>query len=714
MKLSGIKFWALALFVVSSVQVAVVSCSDDPGVENYYTQSKEYAATYLQNREQYSEYLKILARARGEYDLRLVDMLGTYGSYTVFAPTNEAVEKFLAERGLSSVDELSVADCDTIALNSIIEAAYFSTDVNEGPYPKSNMLEHILNINSFKEWDEQKHDSVLAMYINQASFITHADDSVANGVVHTVNTIVGAPNDLIGAVILKDEKCQLYASALEVTGVMHTLEDNYVDDTYGWANDKDRIDSCTWTNTKLCIPTAKSLSGSGGEYDNVAYPVKRCFNYTVFLCPDSILKADYGVTTLLGKNDPSSLEYLAHQLYDPMYSDDTEVDDYMDSRNALNRFISYHVIDRYGDYYSLTSMDNDDLQYNFNRMKYDICDWYGTLMPYSLMKFSYPSGPKAGLYINRRSVRHHADERGGFVQGVKVFTSKEATQFNPVIKTALNGIYHYINGVVAYDREMQEVVMNDCIRLDCTTLSPDFMTKLTDGEVARGHRWRDNKMYDWAQNTNDPAANPNRSVGFKPGYARNFELTQNTHMHVRGRCLSFWSYEGDEIIFKGRYDFKVKLPPVPVGTYELRMMTCVGFDTRGIVQYYIDDQPQGIPFDMRPGGGTLFGNTTDADLGDDDAITAFDKSIHNIGWMKGPKCYHPGWRSSFDSSSSPMRALPNTIRKVIGVFKSDGKTDHYLRVQQKMESENNEMNFDFIELCPSSVYNNEYFAEPVW
>ena len=64
MKLSGIKFWAVALFVVASIQVAVVSCSDDPGVENYYTQSREYAADYLKNREQYSEYLKILERAR--------------------------------------------------------------------------------------------------------------------------------------------------------------------------------------------------------------------------------------------------------------------------------------------------------------------------------------------------------------------------------------------------------------------------------------------------------------------------------------------------------------------------------------------------------------------------------------------------------------------------------------------------------------------------
>ena len=299
---------------LTALQVAVVSCSDDPGVENYYTQSREYASSYLQNRSQFSEYLKILEKARGEYNLHLVDMLGTYGDYTVFAPTNEAVEKYLAERGLSSVDELTVEDCDTIALNSIIEAAYFSTDVNEGPYPKSNMLEHILSVNSYQEWDAQKKDSVLAMYINHNSLVIHADDSVANGVVHTVSTVVGSPNDLIGAVILKDSTCLLYGQALRVTGIIDTLQDHYVDETYGWRTDKDRIDSCTWTNPSLLILTA-----SGNERDNVAYPVKRYFNFSCFLCPDSILEEKYGIKTL------DDLRAKAHELYDPMYPEDADV-----------------------------------------------------------------------------------------------------------------------------------------------------------------------------------------------------------------------------------------------------------------------------------------------------------------------------------------------------------------------------------------------------
>ena len=50
----------------------------------------------------------------------------------------------------------------------------------------------------------------------------------------------------------------------------------------------------------------------------------------------------------------------------------------------------------------------------------------------------------------------------------------------------------------------------------------------------------------------------------------------------------------------------------------------------------------------------------------------------------------------------------------LAAYMRDLSLQFHESIQQKMESENNELNFDFIELCPSSVYNNEYYAEPQW
>lgn len=701
MRIKNLKLLAGVVACITTMQLSVVSCSDDPGLNNYYTTTKEYASDYLMNREQFSQFVEILRRATGERgDLRLIDMLGTYGSYTVFAPTNDAVNKMLKQKQKISIDDLTKEECDTIALNSIIEQSFFTTDYSNAQYPKANMLEHIMSISC--DTLQKDGETLLKLIVNKTSEIVHADDSVCNGVVHTMNEVVSTSNNLLPTVMEEDSTISIYNEAFKITKVNELME-LAVDETYGFKTNQDRIDSCTWTNNALCIHTAV-------EYDNVAYPEKRYFNFTAFVVQDKVLKEKHGITKVLGKDDPTSLEYWAHHEYDRVYPEDKDNDDYTDRKNALNRFMSYHVLDRLGTYYTLTAIDNYLLVNNFNRRKWDVADWYETLMPHSIMKFSFPSGSQAGLYINRRGVQSRADERGVFIPGVKVADVANG----PLQPNAVNGVYHYISDYVAYNEKTQTEVLNERIRLDCTTLSPDFMTKLTDGETARGHS-SDNpgqkNMYGNGGQGQNAATNTDHCVGFKPGYARNFDFDNKTHLHCRVRVLNYWSYQGDEVTIKGPFDVSVKLPSVPAGTYEVRLMTCVDFASRGIVQCYIDGIAQGIPFDMRPGGVALFGFKTDEALGDDEAIAAFDKSIHNLGWMKGPGCYYPGYKTSF--GGTPMRNLPNTIRKVLGTFYTDGKSDHYLRLQQRRK-EGGELNFDFIEICPSSVYADEYYAEDKW
>ena len=669
---------------MSAIQVAFVSCSDDPGVDNYYTSTKEYASDYLQNREQYSKYVEVLQRATGsDGRYRLVDLLSTWGAYTVFAPTNDAIDLFLASKGVGSVAELSKEDCDTIALNSIIETvAYFTTDISNDTYNKTNMLDQFLTITT---------DTINGfLFINSDSRLVHADDSVANGVVHTVDKVVLANTDILADFLSNDENVGLYEQALIVTHMTDSLT-KYIDNTYSVG-----ADSIDWTNDALVMHTAD-------EYDNVAYMEHRYFKYTMFVCPDSVLKEKYGITDLDG------LRAKAKELYDPMYPEDADITDETDRRNSLNRFISYHILDRSASYYQLTCVDggNNTLANNWARDKWDIADWYETMMPYSIMKFSFPMGSQEGLYINRRGVQSRADGRGVYIRGAKVTEPSAMGRDN----TCLNGLYFYIDDIVAYDQQTQEVVLNERLRIDASTLSPDFMTS-----GARGHYTGtsyESGKYGMKDGTKDHN-NKNRCLGFKAGSAKNFEFNNNTHLHVRPRVLSFWSYQGDEVTILGVFDFTVKLPPVPKGDYELRLFTCVGFPSRGIIQVYLDGVPQGIPFDMRPEGPGLFGWQSDASLGDEDAIAAFDKSIHNLGWMKGPKSYYQASGETGGGKGPCFRDLNRTVRKVLGTFHSDGKTEHYLRFQQKLESTTNEMNFDFIELCPSTVYNNEYIAEDRW
>ncbi len=685
------KFFSFFVMLVAvCAATGFMACNDDPDDEYLYVMKSEYAADFLRNREKFSEFTEIVQRAK------MMDLLGTYGSYTVFAPTNEAVDEYLHGRGLTSVSQLSDADCDTITFTHIIEQEYFTSDYNDGTYPVMNMLDRPLTVTCDSDTLSVPGEVRLAIYINKSSKMLQMDDSVRNGVVHTMDKVIGTSNFMLPDIIGQDKDASLFYDALMMTHMSDSLE-KYVDESYSVGHD-----SVDWTNDRLVVHT-------GNEYDNVAYMEHRYFKFTAFVPSNQVLESKYGVTDIEG------LKKLAKECYDPVYPEDADISDPTDRRNSLNRFISYHLLPFQGTYYRLTAVDGPNsvlASALFFRRMWDISCWYETMMPHSIMKFSFPNGSDAGLYINRRGIQSRADQRGYKIRGSLVIPASEAK----VDQTSLNGVYHYIDDILSYgvhpgqNVRTQDDVMSERMRIDCSALSPDFMTS-----GARGHNTKINNsnnpgLYGQQSFSTQAASNPNTCLGFKAGSAQNFYFTDATHVHIRPRYLPFASYEGDEIVVKGRYDLTVKLPPVPEGDWEVRFLTCIGLPSRGIVQFFIDDVPQGIPFDMRPSGNSAnIGYRSDEALGDPDQVRAFDKQFRYRGWMKGPKS--AGFSTNNTSITTIFRDYPENLRKIIGVFHSDGKTDHFLRMQQKMESENNECSFDMIELVPSAVYNNPDVAE---
>ena len=423
---------------------------------------------------------------------------------------------------------------------------------------------------------------------------------------------------------------------------------------------------------------------------------------------------------------------------------------------------------------------NSTLAVNWDRRNWDIADWYETMMPHSLMKFSFPQGVAAGLYINRRGVQTRTEYRDVFVPGTKVYKPEEMGEKN----VASNGIYHYIDDIVHYGRETQLVVLDERLRFDASTLSPDFMNS-----GARGHYTLSNiengkyGTWDNTQNHN----NKRTCLGFKGDFVKNFEYSwYQNHMHVRPRTLSFWAYQGDEVTIKGTGDITFKLPAVPAGTYELRIGTCTGFASNGIRQFLLDGEVINESVDFRlKGTASGIGWVSDADISNnirkkfkdidisDDfrdylynelteeermeelswiaeqagttisyleelfslyeterserlkaleeldinqAINAHDKTMRKNGWMKGPASYYPAnSENGGTKSGSSFRNLPNILRCVIGTFTTDGQTDHYVTIKTlEPLSQNTEFNLDYIELCPKTVYNNEFYPEDKW
>ena len=82
---------ALMALAALTATGSMVSCTDEPDAENFYTFTGEMMSDYLKNRAQYSDFKTIVERAK------LMDLLATYGQYTCFLPSNEAVQQYLKE-----------------------------------------------------------------------------------------------------------------------------------------------------------------------------------------------------------------------------------------------------------------------------------------------------------------------------------------------------------------------------------------------------------------------------------------------------------------------------------------------------------------------------------------------------------------------------------------------------------------------------------------
>ena len=68
--------------------LGLVSCNDNVSGDDLYTYKAEMVSDYIRNNAEFSEFAKIVEKA-GKMEL-----LSTYGRYTCFAPTNEAVNDY--------------------------------------------------------------------------------------------------------------------------------------------------------------------------------------------------------------------------------------------------------------------------------------------------------------------------------------------------------------------------------------------------------------------------------------------------------------------------------------------------------------------------------------------------------------------------------------------------------------------------------------------
>ena len=630
-----------------TLTVALASCvdNDDDVPMNRYTAEKMTAAQFLESNEaRLGDFISVLKRTS------YFAMLSTYGDYTVFAPNNEAIRKYMAAGSYETIDDIPQAVCDTLARTHIIKTkAYFTTDISEGSLGMNMAETYItLSINT-----DAENNNAVVHYANKVARMVEYDDSVTNGVVHIVNNIIPRTSDKLPDVIAADSTVTLFTQALFMTGLADSLM-VYEDRNYPeWGADKASQDSAYSWNLKLKCKAEGS--------DPIQWVQKRYFKFTAFVEPDSVYH-QHGIYSM------DDLIKHAKEVYDAVYPQDAGKydNDFKNRKNPLNRFVSYHLIDRVLPY--------DEIIMRKDCMKHwdiDLCDpeeFYETMCPGTLMRFCYP---QEQLYINRKGLKGNYE-----VKGIRVLKDQES---GTALQQAPNGMYHYLDDILEYTTEVRDVVLNCRIRFDSTVLSPDFA------------------------NSDRPLYGENKLRGYRLDYIKNWKVMgEKAAIGLHGEGPWWQHYKSNGITVSGIFDMTIKLPPVPSGTYEIRTGYTANVE-RGVVQFYLNNVPCGIPADLRIMGpdpsigwvADIAGDTEEAH----NANKAIDKAMHNRGYMKGMDCY---WQGA--AKENALRNLVNNLRYVLTTQYLDENQTYYLRARQVLKDPECYWSFDYLELCPKSVY----------
>lgn len=702
---------AMALFATAIIGLSV-SCKDlwseqHPGT--YYTSTGETIADYLLGTQEYhgdfSDFIAILQKAD------LWGQVKTYGTYTCFAPDNKAMEDYFEWRRSTATTD-SVRNvfqsletvlqnqklCDTIARSHLFIEPMFASDLSgTGVAPHPNMLDRYMSYTCYPDTVVVKEDGValkdvngndstmieLRYLLNQFSTIKEIDDTVVNGVVHTIYNVIRQSNDFLPDLMAMNPNISIFTSAIFTTHLRDTLR-KYWDDTYP------EVDA-EWTLQGLTYGQNTHKHSTSYETDWEVIPEKREFKFTVFIVPDSVLAADYNI-----HNVDELREYAK-----TIYPEGKDLDD-IDRGSSLNKLLSYHILPCWLSYDQFNTSQDALIKKHNDKETLDIEDFYETLMPHSIMRISsaYKGSSKSdriGIFINRKGTTKN---KNLVAPGIKIVEGLQ-NEYKGYNKICKNGEYHYVEKLLLYDDFTRNTALQCRMRIMTSTLSPDFINS-----GGRGRLYTDGKRIVYK---------------YLHGYCTNFEwVDKQTEFYVRYRDASFGTFNGDEMSVMYSYDIAIKLPPVPSdGNYEIRVwnnaMEGTDVADRGIVQYYFHQTvpadkdmgwrnwnwiPEGIPVDLRiSGSDSRIGWVKDSEYeqsDDKDAlIEANDRGMRNRGYMKAPDSY------------GTLRDDKNCYRKIVANEYMRASTDYWLRIRQVYSGGTGVNPFSFIEIVPKSIYENK-------
>lgn len=200
-------YWLLSASIV--VMIYISSCKQ----EKYPigTNSTLNAIQYFENNADFSLFDQALEKTG------YAGFLGAYGTYTVFAPTNNAINTYLKTINKTSLDQLDAAALKTFVSFHIIQDTLSTLNFTDGKLPTPTMYGQYITTGAANT------GGVSNYIVNKQATVLKPNIRVGNGIIHTLDHVLLPATLTIAQIIAQNPKYSIFNQALTATGFYDTL-----------------------------------------------------------------------------------------------------------------------------------------------------------------------------------------------------------------------------------------------------------------------------------------------------------------------------------------------------------------------------------------------------------------------------------------------------------------------------------------------------------
>jgi uncharacterized surface protein with fasciclin (FAS1) repeats len=179
----------------------ITATTTDVNIYNYLVQSPD----------KFSEFAKMVDKAGYS------SFLNAYGTYTLFAPTNDGVKAFLQEVGKPNIDAFTQVELQNIVKLHLIQDTINTSSFTDGKLP------HVTMLGQYLLTGVTNTGGVSSYTVNRQALVLQPNVYLSNGNVHVIDHVLKAATKTVAQSVEANPDFSIFTQALKETGYYDSL-----------------------------------------------------------------------------------------------------------------------------------------------------------------------------------------------------------------------------------------------------------------------------------------------------------------------------------------------------------------------------------------------------------------------------------------------------------------------------------------------------------